>query len=358
MKLLSFLLFVSSACAADPSWQRVERSRIVNERGQPVLLKGFNWPELEFGSAVGGSHTRVSPEVLDWFRRTFQINVWRLPINSAWWNEDVDVPQAEMRYREWFLKVVDWSKRGGNYVILSPTTQYHFPPCGGLVKNCTSQDLGGERIFAGRLEEPGVQKQIPTGGHVEPVIEAMGDLARIFANNPAILYDSFNEMHDITPQVWQTSTKAIIGAIRKASPRSIIFVGGPNWKNQITPLIDGIVEDFPEPNLVYDFHVYNGYKGTYEGRPCNEPSSYVWKNWPTNAEEQIGWSLRHGKAAAITEWGGRCNTQEYNDALSAFARKYNLPLVYYCVRDVYAAKDGSFELTPAGKLAQRAYAGR
>jgi endoglucanase len=315
MKLFSALFLVSCAYAADPSWLRVERSRIVNEKGEQVHLKGFNWPELEFGSAVGGSVTRVSPEILDWFHRTFQMNVWRLPLNSAWWNEDVDVPQAGMRYREWFLKVVEWCKRGGNYVIVSPTTQYSFPPCGGQVKHCASQDLGGKKIFAGRLDEPGVQEQIPTGAHIEPVAKAMRDLARIFANDPAILYDSFNEMHDITPQVWRASTESVIGAIRKESPRSIVFIGGPNWKNHISPLIEGAVEDFPEPNLVFDFHVYNGYKGSYEGRSCNEPLSFLWRDWPANAEKQVGWSLQHGKAAAITEWGGRCNTEEYNDAL-------------------------------------------
>ena len=338
------------------SWLHVSNGDIVTDTGCIVNLKGFNWSQIEFGNAVGGnSKTKISEQGIAWYSQTFHMNAWRIPVNSTWWNENVEVPLANMNYQQWIQQIISWSEANGDYVILTTGPQFSNPPCGKTVKFCPTQNQGGKNYAQGI----GGTDQLTTGQYIQPALTMWTSITKLYANDPAVLYDSWNEMHDISAQTWQNSENTLISAIRAQNPRSLIFLGGPNYKNNINALIKGHVPDFAQANLVYDFHVYNGFsgsEGTYNGKQCNEPNSDLWKGWPAVANQQVGFSQQHGKAVAFTEWGGCNDLPTYNQGITSFASAHHICLVYYDETNVAVMNNGSYELTSNGQRVQAAYA--
>ena len=335
------------------SWLHVAHGYFISDEGCIVNLRGFNWSQLEFGNAVGGGQkTRISKDGIAWYSETFHTNVWRIPLNTTWWNENVYVPLAQMPYQDWIGQVIKWAEDYGNYVILTKGPQFQNPPCGGGVKQCPTQDQAKLNLQLG-LAGP---EELATGQYIQPAITMWQSIASRYANDPAVLYDSWNEMNSIDAQTWYRNTNALIEAIRAQNPRSVIFLGGPNYKGNINPIIQGNVPNFTEPNLVYDFHVYDGFQGLNGTKKCNEPLSYVWRDWPGNANEQVGFSQHSGKAVAFTEWGGCNDFATYNQAITTYAHTYHICLVYYDETNVATKVGTSYRLTENGMRVQAAYA--
>lgn len=335
------------------SWLHVANGNIVAATNCTVILKGFNWSQLEFGTGIGGgTKTRISEAGIAWYAQTFHTNVWRIPVNSVWWNNNVDVPLVHMQYQAWIEQVVQWAEQNGNYVILTKGPQFPDPPCGGTVKLCPSQDQAVKDIQAGT----GTPDEATTGQYTQPAVQMWTSIAKIYANDPAVLYDSWNEMHNIDAQTWKNSEETLISTIRAQNPRSLIFLGGPNYKGNINALVNGQVPDFTESNLVYDFHVYDGFTGTYMGKNCSEPMSYVWRNWPNMANQQVNYAQQHGKAVSFTEWGGCNDVAAYNQAITSYAQTHSICLVYYDETNVATNNNGTYQLTANGTLVQAAYA--
>ena len=330
------------------SWLHVSNGSIKDDKNCIVVLRGFNWSQIEFGDAVGGNaKTRISEVRIAQYNQVFNMNVWRIPVNAYWWNTNVYVPLAGMAYQDWIQQIIRWAEQNGDYVILTKGPQFHAPPCGGSDKTCPSQNYG---------LSTGDPTQKSNGSYIDPALAMWASIAKLYANDPAVLYDSWNEMSDLDAQTWQQNENALIAAIRAQNPRSLIFLGGPNFKGNIDPLIKGEVPDFTQSNLVYDFHVYDGYHGQHDGKNCGAPLSYVWQDWPTHADEQFGFAQQHGKAVSITEWGGCYDLDEYNQAITSYARTHTISLVYYDESNVLNMANETYQLTDNGMRVQAAYA--
>ena len=326
----------------------VAKGMLMTSTNCAVTLKGFNWSQLEFGNAVGGPVTnRISEQSIAWYNQNFHMNVWRIPLNSYWWNTNVNVPLAKMNYQSWIGQIIKWSEQNGDYVILTKGPQFHAPPCGGDVKLCPSQNYGA------KVNDP---TQTTSGAYVNDAVTMWTSIASMYKNDPAVLYDSWNEMHNLSPQLWQQQENTLINTIRAQNPNSVVFLGGANYKGDINALVQKQVPDFTQSNLIYDFHVYDGYNGDYLGKRCSEPSSYVWKNWPDNANQQVQFAQQHGKAVSFTEWGGCNDFSQYNQDLTAFARQYHVSMTYYDETNVAKMSGGSYKLTQNGLQVQAAYA--
>jgi hypothetical protein len=106
-------------------------------------------------------------------------------------------------------------------------------------------------------------------------------LARRYRNEPAVLFDLFNEPHDRLPEdpyplfradgseyppdhstvsmtEWQPWALLLIDTIREEHPESMIFVSGTNWAYDL--------RGFPveRRNLIYSTHVYPGKGANWE----------------------------------------------------------------------------------------------
>lgn len=331
------------------SWLHVEKGYIMSDKHCIVDLKGFNLAGTEFGNGVGGFGTPVSERLVAWFNATFRMDVWRVPLNAYWWNHDVYVPAAHMSYRTWIQQMVRWFEHYGDYVILTYVSHFHNLPCS-VDSQCPSQDQA-ERNLASNPND--LNAQADWDNAFAAGIGMWTDIATLYANDPAVLYDGLNEICCMSARMWQYKEDIVTATIRAHNPRSLVFLANPDWNSNINPIILGELPNFTQPNLVYDFHVYNGYKA---GPSCQEPLSYLWQNWPLYANQQVTFAQQHNDAVAFNEWGGCADFAEYNQAITSYARYHHICLAYYEKDDVVSAGGNAYRLTANGLRVQRAYA--
>ena len=79
-----------------------------------------------------------------WYKQRFPMNIVRVNFNSLWWVNDVYVPKAKMRFRQWLQQYVKWQEQSGNYVELDKGPHFPEPPCGGTITYCPTQDQGAK----------------------------------------------------------------------------------------------------------------------------------------------------------------------------------------------------------------------
>ncbi|HLG62630.1 MAG TPA: cellulase family glycosylhydrolase [Ktedonosporobacter sp.] len=308
-------------------WLHVQSGYIVASSGCVINLKGFNLPDTGYGNATGLPPAKLFAKI-GWFAQTFTMNVWRVSLNAVWWNEDVPVPMAGMGYRAWIQQLVQVLESNGNYVLLTKGPQFHELPCGGVVTYCPAQNQGAIDIKKDPYN-PVYQQQLTTGVYISDAVAMWTSVAALYANDPAVLYDDWNEMHQISPALWRQNSQILIDTIRSQNPQSLIFFGGNHYENGFSPLIRGLVPPLTEPNLVYDFHVYNGFVGIFQGKRCIEPLSTLWADWPIDANMQVGYAQTHGGAASFSEWGGCNDIEPYNTVITQFAAATHIMLGYY-----------------------------
>ncbi|GAC1398372.1 MAG: hypothetical protein NVSMB49_06300 [Ktedonobacteraceae bacterium] len=338
-------------------WLHTANGTIVTTSGCTIDLRGFNLPGTGFGRALGTTNAQRLSQDIPWYAQTFHMNFWRVFLNAYWWNNDVNVPDAGMHYRAWIQHVVTLLENNGNYVLLQKGPQFHELPCGGSVTYCPPQNQAEIDIH----KDPHnviYQHQLTTGQYIDDAVTMWNSVATLFAKNPAVLYGSWNEMHSITDQLWQQNTSTLVNTIQAHNSQALVFVGAAHYQNGISPIITGSVPPFSESNIVYDFHVYNGYNGSYQGQPCQEPANQLWVQWPQNATAQTSYVQQKQHAAvSFSEWGGCNDVEPYNTDITTFATSHHIALAYYALDTVVnLMKNGSYQLNSNGTKVQAAYA--
>jgi Cellulase (glycosyl hydrolase family 5) len=327
------------------SWLHVDSSTgyIMDSRNCIVDLRGFNTAGTEFGDGVGG-FPGLSTQRLIWYNSLFKINYVRLNLNVDWWNSNVYVPNAQMYYRAWIQQTVSWAEQNGDYVLLNRTNEYQLPPCGGTITYCPAQ---GE---LSDLADVNPQQQFNSGHLLDQTLPFWNSIVSLYKNDPAILYNDWNELHDINATSWLSVQKTLITAIRSINPRSLIVLGSNDWNNSMSPITNGQVPDLSYPNLVYDWHIYDGKSGP----GCTQGASYMWSYWGAESNRQFTFAHQHGHGAMINEWGGCLDDPTYNTALSSYAASHHIGMAYYMAGNVV---NGYWTaLNANGVLAQAAYA--
>jgi len=118
----------------------------------------------------------------------------------------------------------------------------------------------------------------------ESCIAFWKDAAARYKNNPAVLFDIFNEPHGTTWEVWrnggpvevkqkdQTSKtiqsvgmQALVNTIRETGARNIIMAGGLAYAYDLTGILKGYaLEEKGGNGIMYATHFYNWHKGWAE----------------------------------------------------------------------------------------------
>src|SRR6202049_1169174 len=238
------------------SWLHVDSSTgyIMDSHNCIVDLRGFNTAGTEFGDGVGG-FPGLSTQRLIWYNSLFKINYVRLNLNVDWWNSNVYVPNAQMYYRAWIQQTVSWAEQNGDYVLLNRTNEYQLPPCGGTITYCPAQGEPSD------INDTYLQQQFNAGHLLDQTLPFWNSIVSLYKNDPAILYNDWNELHDINATSWLSVQKTLITAIRSINPHSLIVLGSNDWNNSMSPLTNGQVPDLSYSNLVYDWHIYDGKSG-------------------------------------------------------------------------------------------------
>jgi hypothetical protein len=217
----------------------VSGNQVVTPDGKAVWLQGVNVPELSWapngeGRVVWSIHIAVD----DW-----HANVIRLPVMDSFWfgKGRGDQPSNDAdAYRKLVDDAIKMASVRGAYIVL---------------------DLH-------RFLTPD-----------QSCIDFWKDAAARYKDNPAVLFDIFNEPHDTSWEVWQkggpvdvkekggTTTvqgvgmQALVDAVRGTGAKNIIVAGGLGYAYDLTGVLKGYaLEDKGGNGIMYATHFYNWHK--------------------------------------------------------------------------------------------------
>lgn len=221
---------------------KVSGNKLVTADGTPVRLQGVNVCSLEW-SAKGENILRSVKVVLD----DWKANAIRLPVIDSFWFGRGKPPKIPPNDAEAYRKLVDdvvtMAAARGAYVIL---------------------DLH-------RFKAP-----------EESAVEFWKDAAARYKNNPAVLFDIFNEPHGISWEVWRNGgeiqvkqkgsdevrtfqspgMQGLVNAVRSTGAKNIIVAGGIGYAYDLSGVLEGFaLEDKDGHGIMYATHFYNWHGG-------------------------------------------------------------------------------------------------
>ncbi len=243
------LLFVVAHCEAGstPLELKVKKTTVVNSRDEPIRLRGVNTACLEWTSdGEGHILDSVKTAIKDW-----HVNVIRLPLaQDRWFGKAREQKDDGKAYRALVDAVVKVCADEGCYVILD----LHWSDAG---------EWG---------------KQI--GQHVMPdqnSVEFWKSCATAYTNHPAVIFDLYNEPHDVSWDVWSKGGKvtekafrrnpqktyqavgmqALLDTVRATGAKNVVIAGGLDWAYDMSGFLDGKQLADPTGNgVIYANHTY------------------------------------------------------------------------------------------------------
>lgn len=269
--------------------------------GELTSLRGINRSGLEYSEPTEDgflTSAALSQREIEEIVRGWGANVIRLPFNQDWAMRGRGNFSGES-YRQALDQVISWGAALGAYTLLD------------------LQWLDADKTF-GRLADESANRVAPLPNKTS--IELWASLAERYRDEPAVLFDVFNEPHpplqgDENPMYFVTNDGIIeMGEPRKFGPdewnrwagklaatihevhsRGLVFVSGIDWGFDLR----GVRID--SANVVYSAHVY-----------------------PNRPRRQ--WSSRFGHRCSdhplfIGEWGGGSSDLKWGSGLVSYVRK-------------------------------------
>lgn len=282
----------------------------------PVLLRGVNRSGLEYAEPRAEGHLRaaeLSREECQEIATEWRSNIVRLPFNQDWalngrW------PYAAGDYLGAIDQAIEWLASFGCYTLLD------------------LQWLSADVEF-GHLDSGDVNRVAPLPDAETGLLwETLGLRYR---DEPAVLFDLFNEPHDPLPDdmlpllavredgetvelgarrvsaaSWKAWARYLIARIRAPHPDSLVFVSGTRWAYDLRGM------EIDLDNLVYSTHVYAG-SDKFGGPP-----------WPT----AFG-ALARTHPVFGGEWGGDDKDLEWGTKLAGYLRALGIGWTAWSWRD-------------------------
>ncbi len=254
----------SQVKAGMPLPLKVKGNQVLNSKEQPVLLRGVNAASLEWTvDGDGRILDTIKVAIDDW-----HANIIRLPLSQdRWFGHDPNSTDGGKAYRALVKEAVDLCNSKGCYILLD----LHWSDANEWGKNIGQQSMPDRNslIF-------------------------WKDIASLYANNPSVLFDLYNEPHDVTWDVWlnggtvtsrpnrpgmqakkyeAVGMQEILDTIRATGAKNVIVAGGLDWAFDFNGILAGKQLKDPKGNgVIYANHVYD-----------NKSQSIF--TWITNMEE-------------------------------------------------------------------------
>jgi hypothetical protein len=234
---------------------KVVGTQVVNSKKERVRLRGVNTACMEW-SSNGEGHIldTVKTAIQDW-----HVNIIRLPLaQDRWFGKAPEQKDDGKAYRDLVKQVVDLCAAQGCYIMLD----LHWSDAGEW----------GQQI----------------GQHVMPDANSLlfwKDCARVYRNNPAVLFDLYNEPHDVSWDIWlnggevterdrqrgftKTYTavgmQAMLDMVRSTGAKNVIVAGGLDWSYDMSGFLNGKQLKDPKGNgVIYANHNYPFKGDTFE----------------------------------------------------------------------------------------------
>ena len=260
---LLFAVMVSRALAVEPSDVRptlrplkVVGTRILDSEDRPVRLRGVNAASLEWTSNGEGHILQtVKVAIQDW-----HVNVIRLPLSQdRWFGRTFGQKDGGQAYRELVQQVVQACATRQCYIILD----LHWSDC----------NEWGSNI----------------GQHSMPDLNSVAfwkDFAPVYANNPAVIFDLYNEPHDVSWDVWLkggwitdkpnrwyrvakdyqcVGMQTMLDTVRDTGAKNVVIAGGLDWAYGFSGILEGRQLSDPKGNgVIYASHCYDNKKDSVD----------------------------------------------------------------------------------------------
>ena len=304
VNLLAFALVVLSLAGAGSAASglsiKVQGNRLVDANGRAVRLLGVNRSSFEYACAQGwGMWVGPTDQTGIAAMKAWRINVVRLPLNEACW---LGLPSVKPQYRAGPYRravsaFVQRLHAAGLYVIID--LHWNAP--------------------AGR---PALDQQRQADADHSPAF--WRSVAAAFHNDRAVLFDLYNEPHDIswrcwrdgcsTPEGWKTAgMQQLVNAVRSTGSTQPLMLGGVDWANDLSGWLRWRPRD-PRRQLVASVHVYD--VSTCAAEPCWDSSiGQVAKQVPVVSGEigekncahdfidpYMSWADAHGVSYLAWSW--------------------------------------------------------
>ncbi len=214
---LTLFLWGVSAYATPPALH-VAGTHLEDGAGRIVRLQGVNIPSLDWSSL--GEHLSQSVDVA---LNTWKANLIRIPLTQyRWFGKIAGTPVVDngAEYRKVVESLIRRIASHNAYVLLD----LHW------------SDGGHWGMNIGQHRMPDDNSTL-----------FWKDLASRFANDPAVLFDLYNEPHDVNWDVWQhegevnesnrnlslqyhsPGMQALLDTVRAAGAKNVVVAGGLDW---------------------------------------------------------------------------------------------------------------------------------
>jgi endoglucanase len=231
-----------------PQELRVEGNKVLTKDGKEIMLKGLNIDSLQWNPKGERVLRNAIVAVEDW-----KANLLRLPVKEDYWfGREAGQTDGGLAYRTLVDNFITIAANRGAYTML---------------------DLHRFRA--------------PKNEH----IEFWKDAATKYKNNPAVIFEVFNEPHGISWEVWQKGgfvadkekpadedaflspeekakntkgfhspgVQALINTIRETGAKNIVIAGGLDWSYDLSGIAKGYTLDQKGGNgLMLSTHIYAG----------------------------------------------------------------------------------------------------
>lgn len=233
-----------SADDVAPPVLKVAGNGLETSPGRRVHLHGVNLPSMEWSQ---GEHLSESLNVAtEW-----GANIIRLPLSQdRWFGHTPDNSDGGIHYQSSVKDFVQSASGKKCYVILD----LHWSDTGVWGKHISQHNMPDENSVA-----------------------FWKAVAAAFANNPAVLFDLYNEPHDVTWGFWRNGGKVmeeskrtsekfeydtpgmqkLLEICRGQGAKNVIVAGGLDWAYDLTGVAsDYALIDKNGNGVIYDTHIY------------------------------------------------------------------------------------------------------
>ncbi len=286
----------------EPAALHVEGSMIKTDDGDFIRLQGVNVASLEW-SNTGDRQILESVRVaiFDWNSNTI-----RLPLNQDRWFGEMEGQNDGGRvYRLIVDEIVRYISENGCYVIID---LHNF-----AMEGQAREAHGVPEIY----DMPNMKS-----------IDFWEDVAGRYANEPGVLFDLYNEPHDVSWNVWKfggrvttrlrveatynsPGMQALLDVVRSTGAENIVIAGGLEWGYDLRGIPEYALDDACR-NIVYGTHIYpwKGNEEDWDGRVGHvigkypilvgevgcEPDSVTWPGYDpyTWSVEVLSYINKHG----------------------------------------------------------------
>jgi hypothetical protein len=225
-------------------------TQIQNSQNQPVTLRGVNTASLEWTSNGEGHILQsVNTAIREW-----RVNIIRLPLaQDRWFGKAPEQKDEGVAYRALVREIVDACATQDCYLALD----LHWSDCGEWGTNIA-------------------QHSMPDANSVT----FWKDCAAAYANHPAVIFDLYNEPHDVTWDVWlnggtitdkpntrrggpprtfeAVGVQKLLDTVRATGAKNLVILGGLDWAYDFSGILEGRQLADPAGNgVLYANHAYN-----------------------------------------------------------------------------------------------------